>query len=216
MPTRTDAAAGTRRALIDAGLALTETTGLSGLSVNLIVREAGVSKGTFFHHFGDRASYLLALHREFHERVIAEVLDAIEGVPPGAERLEVAARTYLDVCLRHRGVRSLLLEARAERLVSDEIAARNASNAMLVEPDFRAMGWPHPLASARLWIGLIAEAALVELEGGRRNRAIRAALGQFLPPSRGNPQPGPQMKEAPRMAGPPSFASPAAGPRRSA
>jgi TetR/AcrR family transcriptional regulator, transcriptional repressor for nem operon len=180
MPTRSEAATNTRRRLIETGLGLTESTGLSGLSVNLIVAEAGVSKGTFFHHFGDRTSYLLALHREFHERVLDAVGEAIEGTEPGAQRLHTVAGTYLDVCLRNRGVRSLLLEARAERPVAEEVAARNASNAKLCEPDFRAMGWSHPLASARLWVGMTAEAALVELEAGRRNRAIRAALDQFI------------------------------------
>jgi AcrR family transcriptional regulator len=70
---RKEAMARTREALIDAGLRLAESTGLSGLSVNLIVADAGVAKGTFFHHFGDRASYLLALHREFHERLATRI-----------------------------------------------------------------------------------------------------------------------------------------------
>src|SRR5271166_4585343 len=131
MGTRQAAAARTRMSLIDAGLRLTERTGLAGLSINLLVEEAGVSKGTFFHHFGDRASYLLALHREFHERVLAEIGEAIDGMAPGRARLLAAARTYLDACLRDRGVRSLLLEARAERPVADEVAARNASIAGL-------------------------------------------------------------------------------------
>ena len=51
---RKEAMAKTRESLIDAGLRLAERTGLAGLSVNLIVGEAGVAKGTFFHHFGDR------------------------------------------------------------------------------------------------------------------------------------------------------------------
>src|ERR1700753_3739588 len=93
---RKEAMAKTREALIDAGLRLAERTGLAGLSVNLIVQEAGVAKGTFFHHFGDRASYLLALHREFHERLTTRIEAAIDGVPPGGRRLTAVATTYLD------------------------------------------------------------------------------------------------------------------------
>ena len=180
MTTRKAAAEQTRQALIDAGLRLTEETGLAGLSINRLVAEAGVSKGTFFHHFGDRATYLTAVHRDFHERVMGEVRQAIDGLPPGAARLQAASNAYLDVCLRDRGVRSLLLEARAEPAVAQEVTARNAANAELCKPDFRAMGWPHPLQSARLWVGLTAEAALVELAGGRRDRATRAALAHFI------------------------------------
>lgn len=177
---RQDNAARTRQALIDAGLRLAERTGLAGLSINLLVEEAEVSKGTFFHHFGDRANYLVALHRDFHDRVLAEILDAIDGLQPGGDRLMTAAGNYLDACRRDRGVRALLLEARAEPLITSEVSARNASNAKLCEPDFRAMGWPRPRESARLWVAMAAEAALVELEAGRQVPRIRAVLADFI------------------------------------
>lgn len=177
---RQQSAARTRQALIDAGLRLAERTGLAGLSVNLLVEEAEVSKGTFFHHFGGRASYLVALHRDFHDRVLAEILAAIEGLEPGSGRLRTAVSTYLDACLRDRGVRALLLEARAEPLIASEVSARNAANAKLCEPDFRAMGWPRPSESARLWVAMAAEAALVELEAQRRVPRVRAALADFV------------------------------------
>src|ERR1700741_2995234 len=107
MNTRQAAAARTRTSLIDAGLRVAERTGLAGLSINLLVEEAQVSKGTFFHHFGDRASYLLALHREFHDRLLSEIERVPATLSPGRERLLVSATTYLDGCLRDRGVRAL-------------------------------------------------------------------------------------------------------------
>src|SRR5260370_41287878 len=93
---RKEAMAKPREALIDAGLRLAERTGLAGLSVNLIVQEAGVATGTFFHHFGDRASYLLALHREFHERLATQIQAAIDGAPPAPARLTPAPPPHLD------------------------------------------------------------------------------------------------------------------------
>ncbi len=179
---RSAAAARTRTALVDAGFRLSERTGLTGLSVNLVVEEAQVSKGTFFHHFGDRASYLLALHRDFHERLLVEILDSIDGLAPGVERLVRSAEAYLDACLRQRGVRALLLEARAEPAIAREVSARNASSAALCKPDFVAIGRAHPLESARLWVAMTAEAALVELEAGRRRRGVRSALARYLQP----------------------------------
>ncbi|MHB8507380.1 MAG: TetR/AcrR family transcriptional regulator [Candidatus Dormibacteria bacterium] len=178
--TRKEQAQRTRDDLIGAGLRLAERTGLSGMSVNLLIREAGVSKGSFFHHFGDRATYLLALHRGFHDRLLAEIQKAIAGLPPGRRRLLAASATYLDVCLRDRGVRALLLEARAEALIAAEVLRRNEENAKLCRADFQAMGWKHPLESARLWVGLVAEGALIELGTGARRPAVRAALKQFL------------------------------------
>src|ERR1700736_532757 len=176
---RKEAMAKTREALIDAGLRLAERTGLAGLSVNLIVQEAGVSKGTFFHHFGDRASYLLALHREFHDRLLWKIERATASLSPGRERLLVSATPSLDGCLRDRGVRALLLEARAEPVIAGEIGARNASTAKVVRADFKAMGWAQPPECAQLWVGMTAEAALLELKAGRRSPAVRTALVSF-------------------------------------
>jgi TetR/AcrR family transcriptional regulator, transcriptional repressor for nem operon len=177
---RKEAMARTRESLIDAGLRLAERTGLAGLSVNLIVQEAGVAKGTFFHHFGDRASYLLALHREFHDRLTSQIQQAIDGMPAGRRRLIAVATTYLDGCLRDRGVRALLLEARAEPAVTDEIARRNHASAQLCEADFVALKRPHPYESAQLWIGMVAEAALIEYQSAKALPGLREAIERFL------------------------------------
>lgn len=177
---RKEAMARTREALIDAGLRLAERTGLTGLSVNLVVQDAGVAKGTFFHHFGDRASYLLALHREFHDRLATQMRAATVGVPAGRGRLITGANACLDGCLRDRGVRALLLEARAEPAVTDEIRQRNHVNAELCRPDFAALGHPHPYESAQLWVGMVAEAALIEHQAATALPAIREALQHFL------------------------------------
>jgi TetR/AcrR family transcriptional regulator, transcriptional repressor for nem operon len=140
----------------------------------------GVAKGTFFHHFGDRASYLLALHREFHERLISQIQAAIDGLAPGRGRMTAVAHTYLDGCLRDRGVRALLLEARAEHAVTDEIAHRNHASAELCKADFVALKRPHPYESAQLWVGMVAEAALIEHQAAQALPAVRSALEQFL------------------------------------
>jgi TetR/AcrR family transcriptional regulator, transcriptional repressor for nem operon len=177
---RKAAAAATRAKLIESGLRLAERTGLTGLSVNLLVEEAGVSKGSFFHHFGDRASYLLALHREFHDRIAERIDQAIGDLPPGTERLMAGARVYLDTCLQQRGIRALLLEARAEPAVAQEISRRNAEFARKCKADFDALVRRYPLESAQLWVAMTAEAALIELAQGAAAKSVRAALGEFL------------------------------------
>jgi TetR/AcrR family transcriptional repressor of nem operon len=166
--------------MIEAGLRLAESTGIAGMSVNRVVQEAGVAKGSFFHHFGDRSGYLLALHRTFHDRLLSETLRASTTLPEGTERLWVAAAAYLDGCLRSRGVRALLLEARAVPAIADEIRARNEQVARLCEPQFAVMGWPHPLESARLWTGMVAEAALIEFDARGAQPALREALRHYL------------------------------------
>jgi TetR/AcrR family transcriptional repressor of nem operon len=176
---RTAAAARTRGKLIETGLELAEHLGLEGLSVNAVVAGAGVSKGTFFHHFGDRTAYLVALHRRFHDALADEFWSAIGDMAPGRERLAAAARIYLDGCLRDRGVKALLLEARGHRPIADEVMERNRRNVDIVAADFEAMDRRHPRQSAQLWVAATAECALMELELGRADPKARQALDDF-------------------------------------
>ncbi|MGO4445155.1 TetR/AcrR family transcriptional regulator [Mycobacterium sp. 2YAF39] len=177
---RVAAALQTRANLIETGLVLAEELGLEGLSVNAVVAAAGVSKGTFFHHFPDRVSYLVALHRRFHDVLFGEVMSVIGDLEPGKARLDAAARAYLDACLRDRGVKALLLEARGHLPIADEVMRRNRMNVDIVAADFTALGWTHPRESARLWVAATAECALIELERGRRDSAARAALSDLV------------------------------------
>lgn len=177
---RVAAAQQTRTNLIETGLVLAEDLGLEGLSVNAVVAAAGVSKGTFFHHFPDRVSYLVALHRRFHDVLFDELKAAIGDLEPGRKRLRVAARTYLDGCLRDRGVKALLLEARGHLPIAEEVTRRNRTTVDVVAADFTALGSAHPREAARLWIAATAECALIELERGGRDTAARAALDDLV------------------------------------
>jgi TetR/AcrR family transcriptional repressor of nem operon len=177
---RTAAAARTRHKLIETGLELAEQLGLEGLSVNAVVAGAGVSKGTFFHHFPDRTSYLVALHRRFHDALADEFFSSVGDMAPGHQRLAIAAKTYLDGCLRDRGVKALLLEARGHRPIADEVLERNRRNVETVTADFEAMDRRHPRQSARLWVAATAECALMELELGRADAEAREALDELV------------------------------------
>jgi AcrR family transcriptional regulator len=179
--TKRDAAAErTRGALLDAGLAVAERVGLAGMSVNRVVAAAGVAKGTFYVHFPDRGEFLRALHARFHDQVTRVVVESIEGMEPGPDRLRRGMGTYLDACLQAGGVKALLLEARNDGTVADQVALRNDAFAELAAPDLRAMGWQHPAAAARLLIAMSAEVALVELAYGRRDSISRRVLWRML------------------------------------
>ncbi|WP_099024440.1 TetR/AcrR family transcriptional regulator [Mycolicibacterium palauense] len=182
MPTVSPRAAAkerTREALLDTGFELAETTGLDGLSVNAVTAAAGVAKGTFFHHFGDRTSYVIALHRRFHDRILDDVQKAVAGLPSGRERLTAMATTYLDACLQHRGVRALILEARALPPIQAEIIRRNDATVALLTTDFVALGWRAPATAARLWVGACVECAILELESGHADAQARTTLVAF-------------------------------------
>jgi TetR/AcrR family transcriptional repressor of nem operon len=170
----------TRVALMDAAASLVEEHGLANVSVNDIVRTAGVAKGTFYVHFADRSSLLVAVHRRFHTHVTGVIADATTGLAPGVDRLTTAASAYLDACLGLVGVKAMLLEARTDLAVSADAAARERQLAEQAAKNFDVIGEPHPLAAARLYIALVAQAAVVELEHGRRDPSIRDQLTRWL------------------------------------
>lgn len=170
----------THEALLDAGVAVAERDGLAGLSVNRVVAEAGVAKGTFYVHFADREAFVDALHARFHERVAHAVAAATADTAPGAERIVRGVEAYLDVCLADRAVKALALEARTESTLTDSMVARHERAAAGAIPSFKAMGWPDAKVAAQLLAAMTAELAVRELEAGRRLPGARRALRRFV------------------------------------
>lgn len=170
----------TARALLEAGEVLAESTGIAAMTIDQIVAQARVAKGTFYVHFRDRATYLADLHRSFHDDLERAVLTSSAGMRPGAARLWRSTEAYLDGCLGRRALKALLLEARSEPLVAREVAARNQRFSAIAREDFEAAGWDHAAETARLYVAMAAEAALAELENGGKHEPTRAALGRFI------------------------------------
>jgi TetR/AcrR family transcriptional repressor of nem operon len=182
VPTEAVTAVGsrTREALLDAGVAVAERDGLAGLSVNRVVAEAGVAKGTFYVHFDDREAFVDALHRRFHARVQDAVAEATADMPPGSGRIVRGVEAYLDTCLEDRAVKALALEARSDPALDASMSARHERFAVSAVPSLKAMGWPDAAAASHLLAAMTAEIAIRELEAGRRLPAARRSLRRFL------------------------------------
>jgi TetR/AcrR family transcriptional regulator, transcriptional repressor for nem operon len=166
----------TRELLLAAGVAVAESEGLAGLSVNRVVTEAGVAKGTFYVHFPSRTAYLEALHERFHDRLRAAIEQATEGLAPGGEHLRAGTMAYLDGCLTARGVKAMLASARGEPAIAARVAASNRRFAGEAEPDFVALGAARPAERAMLFVAMAAEVALLELDRGGPAAELRNEL----------------------------------------
>lgn len=68
-----------RQRLFDTAIALFEAEGYDAVSVDRIVAEAGVAKGTFFNHFPSKADVLAA----WYERLVSEALSGLPGPEAG-------------------------------------------------------------------------------------------------------------------------------------
>lgn len=172
----------TRAALLDAGAAVAERSGLAGLGVAAVTAAAGVAKGTFYVYFDDRAAFVDALHQRFYAQVNEAVAAAVDGLPPGTGLLAAAIDAYLDVCLANRGVKALVLETRAQSELTTTMEEREGRFAALARPSLEAMGVPSPAVTARLVVVMTSEAALIEMEAGGRVRPARDAIHTLLRP----------------------------------
>ena len=165
-----------RNALLDAGQRLLGSADLARISVNSIVAEAGMAKGSFYQHWPSRAEYVRALHDRFHDQLGESIAAAMADLPPGPGRLEAGMNAYLDGCLAEPATKALLVQSRTEAGLGDLVAARNESSATLILPDLVALGWTPPEPVAVLLVAAVAEIALLELAAGKRDKQLRRGL----------------------------------------
>ena len=102
---------GTADRLVEAAEAILEESGLEGLSLREIARQAGVTHGAPLRHYAS-FSALLAEVAARGFRVLDEAVErAAASVAPGAEptdRLATGARAYLDCAVARPGVFALM------------------------------------------------------------------------------------------------------------
>lgn len=177
---RADADHPTRQELLDAAVGLAEHGGLTSLSVARVTAAAGHAKGTFYIHFPDRAAFLVALHRRFHDTLFSRILGETSADAPGPERARTRLLAFLDGCRALPGVRALLLEARAEPAVAAEVDRRNLQAATVLSADLTGY-CAHPRETARLLVLAAADVAARESERGRRLPPARKALLSLVP-----------------------------------
>jgi AcrR family transcriptional regulator len=173
----------TREALLEAGEVVAEREGLSGLSVAAVTDRAGVAKGTFYVYFDDRESFIDALHQRFYSQVTQAISHAVADLPAGRELLLAAIEAYLDVCLANRAVKALVFETRTQGTLTTTMEDREALFAQLAEPSMRVIGMTPARISARLIVALTSEAALIEMEAGRKVPGARKTIRTMLGPS---------------------------------
>lgn len=175
----------TRLELLDAAVALAEYEGLNSLSVARVTAAAGHAKGTFYIHFPDRGAFLVALHRRFHDAVFSQIIEATATDNPGPERARRRVLAFLDGCRALPGVRALLLDARTEPQVADEVNRRNLQAATVLAVDL-ADSCTHPRETARLLVLAAADIAARESERQRRLPSARQALLDLIPAATGS------------------------------
>jgi TetR/AcrR family transcriptional repressor of nem operon len=132
-------------------------------SLQQIAKAAKVPLARLRTEFVDFTNLLIAVQQFFLNELRDDVISITVGRPPGLERVRSATKVYLDHCLKRRGLRGWLLQARREQHeLAEGLRRQNHSFALVISTEFQALGWPHPLAAARLYLAAIQEAARLE------------------------------------------------------
>jgi AcrR family transcriptional regulator len=92
----------TRKALIDAALALFGSKGYADTSVQEITEAAGVTKGAFYHHFESKEDLLALIDDEFLDYQLAILKLALEQEEDPAVRLRELLRALLTSTARYQ------------------------------------------------------------------------------------------------------------------
>jgi AcrR family transcriptional regulator len=96
VPTQAERTDTTRRALLDAGLALFRERGYADVGVDEIAAAAGVTSGAVYHHFRSKAGLFRAVYEELMQNTSARIAAARSA---SAEPSLIAdCELYLDAC----------------------------------------------------------------------------------------------------------------------
>ncbi|MGA7671357.1 MAG: TetR/AcrR family transcriptional regulator [Nitrolancea sp.] len=108
--TQAERRAQTRAALIEAARTLFGKRGYADVSLEEIVRAAGVTRGALYHHFEDKQDLFRVIVHAI-EGEIDESIFCTEGEDlSGLERFRVAVRVFLEACTRQDVGQILLID----------------------------------------------------------------------------------------------------------
>jgi len=187
-PERDAAKAGTREALLQAGIAEIAGRGLDAPSLDAICARAGYTRGAFYVHFRDREDFLVAVM----ERFLGELYDAVIATGDERRDLEETVRRFagllalrpaqgvplhrlLEMSTRAPGFRARLAERLREAALRVAKAAREGQAAAAVRRDADAEALGEVLVALALGALAASEAGLT-LDLPRAREAVLRLL----------------------------------------
>src|SRR3712207_5450451 len=101
----------TRAALVAAGRRLFAERGYAAVGTEEIVREAGVTRGALYHHFGGKKDLLEAVYQQVEEGLAQEIAEIVlgHGGDSPLAAMEAGARAFIEACSRPEVERIVLL-----------------------------------------------------------------------------------------------------------
>lgn len=142
--------AATRRALLDAARALFAEKGYAEVTVEEVVRGAGVTRGALYHHFQDKRVLLKAVVEEMEDEIDTLVESAAKDAHLSSgdpfEAMMAGHYAFLDACSRSEVRRIVLLDGPA----------------VLGWEEWHEVDAGHAVAQIEEGLGMLVDAGLVE------------------------------------------------------
>lgn len=154
---------------------------LEQLDAAVIASAAQLDPDQFHASFGSVDEYLLEMHQQFMNDILARILAGAGSLPPGLDRILRSTFIQLDYCLEHRALRALVAQAR--RLcprVAEVFHKRNQTTAMMIGMELKNLGYREPINLGRYYCMLVLEAAQIESDAAAAVPEARALLEDFL------------------------------------
>ncbi|GAA4089594.1 TetR/AcrR family transcriptional regulator [Nonomuraea soli] len=111
--TQADRTAATRTALIAAGRRLFAEHGFAGVGTETIVRDADVSRGALYHHFGDKTELFAAVLADVEGEVTQQLAATIDADADFVTLMMRSVQAWLDACQRPEVQRIVLIDGPA-------------------------------------------------------------------------------------------------------
>ncbi len=100
MATKAEKSNQTRSTVIEEARKIFARDGYAKASLSEIVRNAKVTTGAIYHHYGDKKGLFTAVAEHLEQEILAIIADRISTISSDWERLEKGVYYTLDVCSR--------------------------------------------------------------------------------------------------------------------
>jgi AcrR family transcriptional regulator len=160
-----------QEAWLAAGFEALAAGGVDALRVEPLAEQLGVTKGSFYHHFGNRRALHEAMLEAWERRGTSDIIDDVDAVDsPPAERLRHLA---------HRTMRPVPTNDAIENAIRAWAATDDVAAAAIARVDERRLAYT---------AALLRSAGMSPAQARRRARLLyRILIGEFVWRSSGGP-----------------------------